>query len=401
MSELLFRFRDETGDRVEWCSTDPGTLQLHAGSLEELAGAASGQRLVLVADGARLTVVSANVPSRQRATILKALPYALEEQFADDVESLHFAIGERLPSGELGVVTCRHSELQGWMQRCSEAGISPVAVVPESLLIPWQEGEWTLIGDQARTLVRFGLWHAFVVDSGALSVLLAQVDAGRSETLSTVRLFGGLSASDVPEAIRPLVHESEDGLPTLALLATQYRPGHTLNLLQGAYSPRAKVGRYVRPWRMAAALLLGLLVVQAGSMLTKRSRLQAESRQLADESEQIYRATFPEARNVVDARLQMERQLQALRREAGSDGSGLLDLIERSGPVLLGEKGLRVNGLNYRNGELNLSITATSLATVDVVRQKLNEESGLQVEIQSASSRDGRVEGRLLIRSST
>jgi general secretion pathway protein L len=74
--------------------------------------------------------------------------------------------------------------------------------------------------------------------------------------------------------------------------------------------------------------------------------------------------------------------------------------LERSGPVLTGEEGLQLTGLNFRNGELSLSISASSLATVDAVRQKLSDAAGLAVDIQSASSREGRVEGRLLIRSS-
>jgi len=400
MSELLFRFLDDHGERVEWCSTESSALQIEHGSLQELAAAASGQRLVLVVDGTRVTVVTANVPSRQRATIQKALPYALEEHFADDVESLHFAIGERLPGGELGVVACRAADMQQWLERCAAAGLSPAAVVPEPLLIPWQEGEWTLVGDHARVLARFGPWQAFVADRGALPVLLAQIGPAAAAAASTVRVFRDLDPGELPEPWRPLVQEAPEPLPTLVLLASQYRAGRTLSLLQGPYSPRARVGRFLKPWRLAAALLLGLLVVEAGSMLLSRSRLLAESRQLTAESERIYRATFPDTRSVVDARLQMERQLQALRREAGSDGSGLLDLLERSGPVLTGEEGLQLTGLNFRNGELSLSISASSLATVDAVRQKLSDAAGLAVDIQSASSREGRVEGRLLIRSS-
>ncbi len=400
MSDLLFRFVEPGEDHVEWCSAEPGDSQVRHGSLVELAGDAGGQRLLLVADGTYLTVTTANVPSRQRATIQKALPYALEEQFADDVDNLHFAIGDRLSNGELGVVACRHADIRHWLERCSAVGLSPAGILPEPLLIPWQEGEWTMIGDGARALVRLDAWRALVVDRGALPTLLAQVSPTEETRLPPVRLFGDLGAGDVPDADQREIHENPESLPTLALLATQYRPGRSFNLLQGPYSPRARVGRYLRPWRWAAALLLALLVVQAGSLLLTRARLQAENRKLVQESERIYRETFPEARTVVDARLQMERQLQALRREAGSDGSGLLDLLERSGSVLTSERGLQVTGLNYRSGELSLSISASSLATVDAVRQKLGEGAGLAVEIQSASSRDGRVEGRLLIRNS-
>lgn len=401
MSDLLFRFLEPGGDRVEWCRVEPGTTEVQQGSLAELAEQVVSQRSLLVADGSDLMVTTANVPSRQRATIQKALPYALEEQFADDVDDLHFAIGDRLPSGELGVVACRHADIRHWMERCAEVGITPAGILPEPLLIPWQEGEWTLIADGNRVLVRLDAWRAFVVDRGALPALLAQVDSHEEARLVPVRLFGDLDASQLAEADKREIHEHPQSIPTLALLATQYRPGRSFNLLQGVYSPRARVGRYLRPWRWAAALLLGLLVVQAGSLLLARAQLQAENRRLAEESERIYRETFPEARTVVNARLQMERQLQALRRQVGSDGNSLLDLLERSGTVLTSERGLELTGLSYRSGELSLSISASSLATVDAVRQKLGEASGLAVEIQSASSRDGRVQGRLLIRSST
>jgi general secretion pathway protein L len=114
--------------------------------------------------------------------------------------------------------------------------------------------------------------------------------------------------------------------------------------------------------------------------------------------EAIYRQTFPESRNVVNPKLQMERQLATLRQRVGSGAGGFLEFLSRSGPVIRSESGLSLTGLNFRDGSLTLNLSASSLETVDLLRERLISEAALAVEIQSASSRDGKVNSRMLIR---
>nr|MDQ2696253.1 type II secretion system protein GspL [Pseudomonadota bacterium] len=120
---LIFRFA--APDQVEWLR--PGGAP-EAGSLADLAARAGGLRPVLTAPAEAVLLTSARLPGRQRGTWLKAVPFALEDNLAEDVEDLHFAVGAPPPGGEVPVAVVRHDDLRGWLSACAGAGVAPAAV---------------------------------------------------------------------------------------------------------------------------------------------------------------------------------------------------------------------------------------------------------------------------------
>jgi general secretion pathway protein L len=400
MSEILFRFRPDRDENetVDWCRTplDAGTV--HSGTLADLARAAAGERCVLAADGAALQIAVATVPSRQRSTILRAVPYILEDQLAEDIERLHFSLGDRDGDGLVPVIVVRRDTLSEWRGRCVEAGIHLYAVVPEPLLIPYWEGEWTVAGDGHRLVIRTERWGGLSIDQALFPLLLTMRSKDDPDKEKTVHVLGGFEAEEVGEADGRTLKVEDAAAELLPLMAVEYQRARPINLLQGAYSPKAKVGKLVRPWVAALGLVVALVGTQFASNLVQKHRLEAEADRLNASMEAIYRQTFPESRNVVNPKLQMERQLATLRQRVGSGAGGFLEFLSRSGPVIRSESGLNLTGLNFRDGSLTLNLSASSLETVDLLRERLISEAALAVEIQSASSRDGKVNSRMLIR---
>lgn len=391
-------FRLHADGTCEWATAGAAPASVQHGDLSELAAACSGNRAILIADGTELTLTRANVPSRQRSTLVRAVPYALEDQFADDVDDLHFVIGDRSEGDDVDVTVVRHETLREWLGTCTQAGVSVTAVVPEQLLLPLVEEDWSLLGDGDRVVARTGRWGGFVADRSTFQVY-ADLALRQSESPpARVHLYGDLEDADVtfPEGVEVL--PAEPRLVPMAIYAQQNVSYTKLSLLQGSYSPRAKVGRILRPWRTAAVLAGVVLCLQLGLFVAQKLQLERETGELRAEMERIYRETFPEARRVVNPQVQMERQLRDLRRGAEPGDAGVLALISLAGPVVKGSKGLEIQGLTYRNGEMVLTIAADSLERIDQLRADLLEQGGLEVEIQSASSREGRVNSRLLIR---
>jgi general secretion pathway protein L len=408
LNQILFRFL--AGDEVEWAES--GELAVHTGRLYDLAASCAGRRCVLLADGASVILAMAVVPARQRHTIMRAVPYVLEEQFAEEVENLHFAVGDRQPDGQTPVAAVRHSELSEWLGRCSECGIAVAAVIPEPLLVPWEEGAWSLLLDGNRGLIRQTRNGGFVVDHELISLALSRLratgvddaaddEASGSRELPELRVIAAADAAELRQQVehyRGAVRFEETDVPPLALMAAGYSPEVAINLLQGPYSPKARIGRYLRPWRMAAALLIAVIGVQFTGDLVDRSRLRSRSELLSASIESIYRQAFPDARRVVNARAQMESRLRALKQSAGGSSNAFLQILAVSGPVLRSATGIKLTGINYRDGTLSLGVSAGSLQSVDQLREQLLSQAGLEVEIQSASSREGKVNSRLLIK---
>ncbi len=410
MSDLMLRLTNDPALPVEWYGRDDGDDQVQRGSMQEAAKRAIGHRCVLAADGSQILLTRAEVPSRNKSTVLKAIPYALEDHFAEDVDDLHFAVGERDPGGGIAVAVVREALMKDWIDRCQEVGIVLSAVVPEPLLLPYTEGETVLLVDGERVLVRNGEASGYTADRDMLPVLLnpeaatdaSLVDANLTEETAPVpqvlRVYGDIDPALLPPSDHMDIQLEPLEVAPLVVLAHQFRPASSFNLLQGAHSPRARVGRLLKPWQGVAVLCVLLLATQFGANLVERFRLQRESELLSQRLEQIYRRAFPDARKGGDPRLLMESRLKAMR-QAGSGGQiGLLDLLAQAGPLLTTASDIQITGLNYREGALTLSLSATSLQAVDQLRQSLISNRPLEVQIQSASSRDGKVNSRLLIR---
>jgi type II secretory pathway component PulL len=133
-----------------------------------------------------------------------------------------------------------------------------------------------------------------------------------------------------------------------------------LNLLQGPYASRRRGSRgwfvdlagsaQFGKFRLAASLLVAALGVHVLATLADWGRLVYENKQLRGEMRQVFQATFPQTRAIVDPTLQMRRQLADLRRAHGYADTG--DFLHALN-ALSGQVG-GVNGMQYENARLTL-----------------------------------------------
>ena len=115
-----------------------------------------------------------------------------------------------------------------------------------------------------------------------------------------------------------------------------------------ARSPRLEALRIPRAAFVLAALIA---LAQLAFDGVQTWRLARERDQLRVQAESIFRSAFPEAKVVIDARLQMERNLADLRRSrglaAGDDFLARLTSAAREGAV-------PVRSIEYAHGELKV-----------------------------------------------
>src|SRR5690606_11540601 len=91
--------------------------------------AAADEVVVLVPAGDVL-LTETTLGARTRAQLLKALPYAVEDQVLAPVEELHFA-AQRGEGDRVGVAVVAKERLRGWLRRLDEAGIRADRLLPE------------------------------------------------------------------------------------------------------------------------------------------------------------------------------------------------------------------------------------------------------------------------------
>ncbi len=387
----------ESVERASWVrlAADGSVHGPGQGALAEIAS--GGERVTVLVPGEDVLLTQAEVPGHKRRLLARAVPYALEEQLVEDVESLHFALcgvdGERV-----NVAVVSRARLDQWLVRLQQAGIEAERIVPDVLALPLHDDAWHVLRLNDRLLLRTGPQVGMVIDAAnaALSLTALLNETENRPDILRVQDFTA-SSEPLPPLDIETVEEPAAGLP-VAVMAAAFNDQQAINLLQGQYSRRERISRYWRPWRAAAALLVGFIVVQLAAGVVERQQLAAQKEALDAEIEQIYRQAFPEARKVVNARVQMERALTALRGGGSAEGGGFAELLAQAGRQFNNSPGLNLQRLSYKSGQLDVALLIGDLQQLDQLKQRLVDEAGLEVEIQSASARDNLVEARLRIR---
>lgn len=379
---VCWRLRGETGE----------------GQLSEAALRAGEARAQVLVSGAEVLSARVRLPGKQRARLLRALPYAMEEQLATEVDSQHFALGSAADGeGHWSVAVASDSLMAAWHARLAEAGLEPTALLPDYLALPLVEGRWSLLleadGALLRTAPEQG-WYLPLADLPALlSLALRETDeAALPEALDLYRVPG----IEAP-ALEGIELRDHGEVEPLALFSQGLAGGPAMNLLQGKYSRSERMGQLWRPWRMAAVLAAGWLLLQGGQALYELDRLEAEQQRLQAEVEQLFQQAMPGRRLVIgQERRLMETALAELR---GVGGAGLTRLLVDSAPLLKAQPGLELRGLRYKQGGMELDLKLNDLPSLDHLKAALTD-AGLQVETLSATSSGNRVESRIEIRGS-
>jgi len=395
---LLLRAESVADDRWYWLRLEADGLPrggIHAGGLADVAAEAAGLRVVVLASGDECLLTRARVPGRNRQKLLRAVPYALEEQLSDEVENLHFALGEQQADGSWPVAVISRRYLDALSAALAESALDVQQIVPEQLAVPYTADEVSALVIDDLALVRNGAVSGFAADTDNLGVLLAMQYADTDAPRLRLYMQTGMSPPETDEYAAETVIESWSGDP-LHLFAAGLDE-HTINLLQGDYSRSANWIQLWKPWRATAALLLAGVLVNFTVTGVEYFRLGQESERLHAEIETTFRKALPETKRVVDPRVQMQQQLDSLQHGGAGDNSFLV-LLGKAGPILHQVDGIELAALTFRAGRLDLDLKIGNLQLLDQLKQSLAGSAGLDVEIQSATTAsDNRVQSRLRI----
>lgn len=410
---------DATAETIpaSWVLRDddrPAGVQFH-GSLNEAAEQAAGARVSVLAPGEDVLLAQVELPAMKPQRLAKAVPFALEEQLAEDVEDLHVAVGRRDAQGWVANAVVARSTLDSWLAQLKAAGLQPDVVSPEIFGVPWDEDSeadgWSMMVNGTRALLRTGAQTGLAFDAGNLvPIVRACLDASDETSPAKLSVVAcGDSAFADTEAHRQLAALCEQRAVELSLrqpdeacsvvMAQGFNEQNAINLLQGDYSRKEQLEKLLRPWRPALILAGVWLLLQVGMLTVEYNRLSALNADQKSQIESVYREAFPQARKIVNPKVQMERGLEKLR--GGGASEGFLALLAQAGAVLKDTQGAQLSTLRFKGNKLDLDIEMPNLQALDKLKQRLVDEARLKVEIVSASSREGKVESRLSLQSAS
>ncbi len=347
--------------------------------------------LCFAAPAAAIRLLPLSITAEEKKHLSQSLPFMLEEQVAQDIDRLHFAAAED-DKLNYTVAVCERAAMDDWSAQLASAG-TVRQWLPETLLLPWQEGEWNLLLEDERAIVRTGYGAGFGCELSLLPVLL-QAAAAEQEP-RTVIVYGSDQARELtllPQTLQDRVQWRRGNLCS-ALMLTETLP--PLNLRQGDYAPRLPLERWWREWRWVAAVFAAVFCLQLLATWLDYRSLAQENLALRTAREASYREANPRG-NVVDPEKQLQRQVDALR--GTTSGEGFVMLMDQVGKVLDAEKGALLASLNYsdRGGDMRMNLVATDFESVERIRAGLNA-AGLVATMESSSAQGDSVRARIRV----
>ncbi|HEY0963933.1 MAG TPA: type II secretion system protein GspL [Pseudomonadales bacterium] len=362
--------------------------------------------LHLLLPAPRCLVASVPVAPHERRHLAKTLPWSLEERLIEPVEQVHVAHGE-VDGGSAPVSAINAAWLQQRIDALHAAGLRPQSACSELFLLPWEEGQWTvwmpaqdegvvgMAGLADLAIVRFGA-HAGLACSRAnlatvLQLLLNEHGAAPRQVLVIGDGAGASDASLFPVLLQARLTVQQESRAQLA--SPMHMPA--CNLLQGRFAPPLPWARWWREWRVAAALLFGLLLGDLAMTAIDTARLERAATVNDEAILALYRSVQPDG-VVVDARLQLEQALAAV----GAAGQeSFLALLGRMAPALQATPDARVQNLDYdgTSGDLQLQVLTKDYTDAENLRAQL-QQLGLQAEMLGSSRDAGGNRTRLRVR---
>ena len=355
-----------------------------AGNMREsgngtLASMPQNDNAIVIVAAESVLATTAILPKIKRGKLETALPFALEELLIDEATGAHVTAGAKLPDGRTVLYTLDKSWLARFLAASATSRIRVRRVVPEFCLLPAHAGEWSVAWDGAR---------GFLATADNLGGALDSGDAARAPVALQLRL-----QNDAPAALRLFALGSDVPAPNWGIKVPvicenqsfDWRkapvPGDAPNLLWGKFAPPPRISEawpWLRPALMAALLLFGVEVTVSN---LEWALLANEKHALVGGMTETFRETFGADATIVDAPLQMRRNVARLRHAAGViDDADFTPLLQKFSGAAGTVPGITLRTLRYEDGKLDIEMALSNSAALDKLQQRI-AETGLQAHV--------------------
>jgi general secretion pathway protein L len=388
----------ESPEKVAWAARSAaGEIVVGHGPLSE-AHHLQGEKVVVLVPGAEVLLTEAIIPGSRRI-IKKSIPFALEENLADDIENLHFAHGPLSKTGGIPVAVVAKARMESWLAMLNEHGVEAKYLVPATMTIPLTPEQWSVVLTENQFMLRKGPWQAYAGDIGSLPLFLKEELAGDAEQQPLIQLYTDEDCAINCEEVIPDIRISDrHRKPLLEFMVAGYDEKKMINLLQGDYSRHAGWRDLWVKWQLPIVALVLLCLMNIGAFSFDYYSLKTRSSELNERIKAIYLQSFPNSRRVVNAKVQMEQKLVELQGDIGAHGS-FFAVYDKTIPLFLAASGFSLSNLRFNNGRFDFDFEIKDLQSLETLKHNLANIPGIAIDIKHAEATGSQVKAKIQIKS--
>lgn len=420
---LVIRIGERTDHLAQWIAVDSTGARRSpplTGPLSEAGSDIGDRQVIVLVPGTEVLTTSVDIPVKGGSRLHAALPYALEDQLAEDVDQLHFAAGTRRSSGRIPVAIVSRVRLAEWIACLTDCGIQPSAMISDNYGLARIPGTISLLVAEGQVMINDGADVELVMQGVSPSDALVAIgaldgNADGDDRESNQAASPAMSrhvlvyceAEDEEKyqhdwlAIRNEMESVDVNLLSdgvMPRLAVTVASGAGVNLLQGDFGARTEYAGLLRPWRYAAILLLALGVVGIAAKATDLYVLQRQEAELKQQFEAEYRQIAPGAPAVEDP----ARLVASLRARLGTSDTPPLFLqsLEQLSRALQQNREARIAAISFRAGVVDIRLSAPNVSTLDKIQRGISESGQFEAAIKSTDQDGDGVSSRIQIKAS-
>src|ERR1700722_10703700 len=190
---LLLRLPRAPYEDASWMVADTRGIAVEApasGPLSLATTAAAGRHVCVLVPGTDVLLMEPELPLKAGTKLQQIVPYALEEQLAEDIDELHFAIGRRVgESTRTPVAVVARALMDEWLGAVQAVSIIPETMYADVDLLPanpgqaiaWLDGDMVVVraaGGLPVTMPADALEEAFALARPAQEIAVAARGSG-------------------------------------------------------------------------------------------------------------------------------------------------------------------------------------------------------------------------------
>ncbi|MGX9417951.1 type II secretion system protein GspL [Vibrio sp. WJH972] len=346
----------ESGELPTWY--DLPDLPEHALSLNAL----------ILIDSADLMLKQIELPKGSGRHLDKMLPFLVEEDIAQDIESLHLTVLHK--QGNKALVSGIDAQwLRDLCQLCRENNVDVARVIPDVLVLPDSDSVM-LMAWQQQWLVRDGMNAAYVLEDSWLSSVI-QTDWQPNQR--AVTLLSPNSADNIVgvDDWQRLVIESPEVLLSQGAMASRF------TLLSGEFKLKKGGSARWNVWRKVLFASVFLFALYCAQIIFTVQSQKTERMSIRAESERIFRSVFPDKQRIPTlSYLTGQLDNEVARLSGGNSQNSILVLLDELSKQISEIDGIQLNRLNYdeSRGEIRIDLQGVDFQNFEQAKNKLSTD---------------------------
>ncbi|MGD2117154.1 MAG: type II secretion system protein GspL [Chromatiales bacterium] len=409
--EVIVRVMPDDSGRIEWLEiTKEDREKISAvkhGALLDFSEELKKKRVILLIPGEHALITHVKAPGGSVRDQHASLPYLLEERLIEDVEKLHFVAGPKQASGLLPVVIISKNILDKQLNQFWSAGVFPSQVIPEPLALSYVDGEWSILIDGKRAVVRYGEYSGFGCSSEQVVEILARLRdeslytggmENSKESAMTVNIYADSPSPELMQQLenKRFVINAHTGFGLSQLLAIGHKKP-VIDLAQGYAGPSEFANRRENRW-LPSIFLVAAFVIYIGVSGYQYWSQYKDEEKIQSDIYSLFQSTFPEVKRIVDPMKQGRHLLNEKRKIHKKGDDDLLSLMYISGEAFQANPNLSFSAFEFRQGVMQIRLKGGNLQTIEEFKNYVESDKTVIVEILSTVADGNEIEAKIKLK---